>query len=177
MLGTSRCDQRGRRSVVLWWAVRSQYLIDFQRRFGRGRRVILTGCDVPHFATMAKRRPRPNSAARRRRLIIFSSCFVETPPARCAAPPTPRRPMVIVPANVVARGAEEKFDKQDSLPPLIWKLHRVGGRVEVVVSGLCCFLADLTALPAASANSAFPCQSKCSSITPSLSSIRPLMPL
>ena len=43
--------------------VRSQYLIDFPRRLGRGRRVILTGWDVPHFATMAKRRPRPNSAA------------------------------------------------------------------------------------------------------------------
>ena len=69
---------------------------------------------------------------RRRRLIIFSSCFVETPPARCAAPPTPRRPMVIVPANVVARGAEEKFDKQDSLPPLIWKLHRVGGGLRLL---------------------------------------------
>ena len=61
--------------------LRSQHLIDFPLRRLRG---ILTGWDVPHFATIAKRHPQ-RRRRRRRRLIIFSSCFVEMPPARCAA--------------------------------------------------------------------------------------------
>ena len=103
-------------------------------------------------STLCNHRQTP-SAATARRLIIFSSCFVETPPARCAAGRGRPQPMIIAPTKVVAGRAEEKFNKQDSLhSPCI--LHPAA--VDVVVSTKqACSLADLTTLPAASANSAF----------------------